>query len=321
MSSALAYPPSRSRIASSVAAKRMRLTMNPQISFCSSTGVRPMLRTNSIAASTVSAEVFGPRTTSHSCMTVTGWKKCMLQHISGRPLTSASRLIAMVLELLARIAVFFACLPSASNTLFLASKFSITASITRSAEAAAVARSLESAMRASAWSACSLVSLPFSTERSTSLRFWARALSSWPSTVSTRVTSWRPPNAVCSASCEPMVPAPTTSTRFNSCRRVSMKQFEDAAQAAIDSIPEEFQPYLENTVFLVEEQSPDGLMGLYEGAGALGAGEGLPERITLYKRSHEEPTHTMAELVEEVRRTILHEVGHHFGMDEDDLPY
>ncbi len=100
-----------------------------------------------------------------------------------------------------------------------------------------------------------------------------------------------------------------------------MKQFVEAAQAAIDSIPEEFQPYLENTVFLVEEQSPEGLMGLYEGAGALASGEGLPERITLYKRAHEDATRTMAELVEEVRRTILHEVGHHFGMDEDDLPY
>ena len=100
-----------------------------------------------------------------------------------------------------------------------------------------------------------------------------------------------------------------------------MKQFEEAAQAAIDSIPEEFQPYLENTLFLVEESSPDGLMGLYEGAGAIAAGETFPERITLYKRSHEDATRTMDELVEEVRRTILHEVGHHFGMGEDDLPY
>jgi len=100
-----------------------------------------------------------------------------------------------------------------------------------------------------------------------------------------------------------------------------MKEFEEAAQAAIESIPEEFEPYLENTVFLIEERSPDGLMGLYEGAGALHAGEGLPERITLYKESHERSASTMRELVEEVRRTILHEVGHHFGMEEGDLPY
>jgi predicted Zn-dependent protease with MMP-like domain len=103
--------------------------------------------------------------------------------------------------------------------------------------------------------------------------------------------------------------------------RVSMKEFEVAAQEAIDSIPEEFQPYLGNTVFIIEESSPDRLMGLYEGAGALAAGEGLPERITLYKRSHEEAADSMTELVAEVRRTILHEVGHHFGMEEEDLPY
>src|SRR5947209_5146512 len=60
MSSALAYPPSSSRIASSDAANRTRLTMKPQISFFSSTGVRSMLRTNSIAVSTVSSLVFDP---------------------------------------------------------------------------------------------------------------------------------------------------------------------------------------------------------------------------------------------------------------------
>ncbi|MDQ2922989.1 MAG: metallopeptidase family protein [Candidatus Dormibacteraeota bacterium] len=100
-----------------------------------------------------------------------------------------------------------------------------------------------------------------------------------------------------------------------------MKQFEEAAQAAVDSIPEEFRPYLENTVFVIEENSVDGLMGLYEGATALGAGEGMPERITLYKLEHEESADSMEELIDEVRRTILHEVGHHFGMGEDDLPF
>ncbi|HMC49113.1 MAG TPA: metallopeptidase family protein [Solirubrobacterales bacterium] len=43
--------------------------------------------------------------------------------------------------------------------------------------------------------------------------------------------------------------------------------------------------------------------------------------MTLYKQSHERATSSMEELIEEVRRTILHEVGHHFGMEEDDLPY
>ena len=103
--------------------------------------------------------------------------------------------------------------------------------------------------------------------------------------------------------------------------RVSMKRFEAACREAIDSIPGPFQPYLQNTVFVVEESSREGLLGLYEGGGALFAGEGLPERITLYKRPHEEHAGNWNELVEEVRRTILHEVGHHFGMDEDELPY
>ena len=100
-----------------------------------------------------------------------------------------------------------------------------------------------------------------------------------------------------------------------------MKEFEALVESVIESIPEQFQVYLENTVFIVEESSAEGLMGLYQGAGALHAGEGMPDRITLYKQSHERAAANMEELVEEVRRTILHEVGHHFGMGEDDLPY
>jgi predicted Zn-dependent protease with MMP-like domain len=103
--------------------------------------------------------------------------------------------------------------------------------------------------------------------------------------------------------------------------RVNMQQFEAAAEAAVNSIPQEFKPYLENTVFVIEESSPDDLMGLYEGGTALAAGEGMPERITLYKRSHERAVGSIDELIDEVRKTILHEVGHHFGMEEEDLPY
>jgi predicted Zn-dependent protease with MMP-like domain len=100
-----------------------------------------------------------------------------------------------------------------------------------------------------------------------------------------------------------------------------MQEFEQLVQRVIESIPDEFQPYLENIIFVVEESSPDGLMGLYHGSGALHAGYDFPDQITLYKRSHERATTTMEDLAEEVRETILHEVGHHFGMEEDDLPY
>ena len=99
-----------------------------------------------------------------------------------------------------------------------------------------------------------------------------------------------------------------------------MKQFEAAAQEAVDSIPDEFRPYLANTVFVIEESSSEGLMGLYEGATAL-VDLGMPERITLFKRAHEQAAGSLDELVAEVRRTILHEVGHHFGMEEEDLPF
>ena len=100
-----------------------------------------------------------------------------------------------------------------------------------------------------------------------------------------------------------------------------MKQFEEAAQSALDTIPDAFRPYLENTVFVIQESSPDRLMGLYEGGTAIDAGQGLPERITLFKREHEEACDSLEELVEEVRQTILHEVGHHFGMEEGELPF
>jgi predicted Zn-dependent protease with MMP-like domain len=102
--------------------------------------------------------------------------------------------------------------------------------------------------------------------------------------------------------------------------RVSMKRFEAAVQAAIDAIPPGFQPYLDEIEFVVAERSPEGLLGLYEGPGALEAG-GYPARVTVFKASHEAAAETWEDLVDEVRRTVLHEVGHHFLLEEGDLPY
>ncbi len=98
-----------------------------------------------------------------------------------------------------------------------------------------------------------------------------------------------------------------------------MDSFEAAVSAAVDAIPAGFQPYLQNTEFLIAESSREGVLGLYEGGGALD--DGWPSRITIYKRPHEREAESWEQLVAEIRRTILHEIGHHFGMDEDELPY
>jgi|SRR2546423_11982072 predicted Zn-dependent protease with MMP-like domain len=102
--------------------------------------------------------------------------------------------------------------------------------------------------------------------------------------------------------------------------RVSMERFEEAVEAAIETLPAQFQPYLDDVEFVVADRSPEGLLGLYDGAGALGGGD-FPARVTVFKASHEAACDTWQELVEEVRRTVLHEIGHHFQMEEGELPY
>ena len=99
-----------------------------------------------------------------------------------------------------------------------------------------------------------------------------------------------------------------------------MERFEEAVEAAIETLPAQFQPYLDDVEFVVADRSPEGLLGLYDGAGALGGGD-FPARVTVFKASHEAACDTWGELVEEVRRTVLHEIGHHFQMEEGELPY
>ena len=99
-----------------------------------------------------------------------------------------------------------------------------------------------------------------------------------------------------------------------------MERFEEAVRAAVDAIPPQFQPYLADIEFVVARRSPRGLLGTYEGSGALGEGD-FPARVTVFKEAHEAACDTWEELLAEVRRTVLHEVGHHFEMEEDELPY
>jgi predicted Zn-dependent protease with MMP-like domain len=110
--------------------------------------------------------------------------------------------------------------------------------------------------------------------------------------------------------------------------RVPRDRFARLAEQALAGIPEAFQAQMSNTMIVVDDlpdldavregEDPD-LLGLYEGATVLE--HGLPERIVLYQRNHENVVTDERELAEEVRETMRHEVGHHFGMAEDELPY
>jgi predicted Zn-dependent protease with MMP-like domain len=110
--------------------------------------------------------------------------------------------------------------------------------------------------------------------------------------------------------------------------RVKRDRFTRMAEVALAAIPENFQAQLTNTMIVVDDlpdvdavregEDPD-LLGLYEGATVLE--HGLPERIVLYQRNHENIVANERELAEQVNETMRHEVGHHFGMEEDELPY
>lgn len=117
--------------------------------------------------------------------------------------------------------------------------------------------------------------------------------------------------------------------------RLSRRHFELLVHRALRSIPTHIARYLENISVDVEHwpdaetcrslglTDPSELMGLYQGTPLTERSvedQGmLPDRIVIYQGSVEASAVTRSEIVEEVRATVLHEIGHHFGLDEDDL--
>ncbi len=110
---------------------------------------------------------------------------------------------------------------------------------------------------------------------------------------------------------------------------MSRGSFREHVQAALDSLPEEFAGALENVAVVVEEQNADDpdLFGLYQGVPLTERGHEaplLPARIEIYRRPLEEEFADAAELQREIRVTVLLELAHHLGLDEqrlDDLGY
>jgi predicted Zn-dependent protease with MMP-like domain len=115
------------------------------------------------------------------------------------------------------------------------------------------------------------------------------------------------------------------------------EEFESLVAGAVDSLPREFQERLENVDVVVEDR-PSGwqmkktrlgqgytLLGLYEGVPLTertsNYGLVAPDKITIFQKTLEEACHGCdeMELKEQIRKTVIHEIAHHFGIDDDRL--
>jgi predicted Zn-dependent protease with MMP-like domain len=92
-------------------------------------------------------------------------------------------------------------------------------------------------------------------------------------------------------------------------------RFEEHVRRALDSLPPAIARRLENVAVVVEDENPDDpdLLGLFDQP------EYLPAKITIYRLPLEESFPDPDELEEEIRITVLHELAHYFGIDEDRL--
>jgi predicted Zn-dependent protease with MMP-like domain len=118
-------------------------------------------------------------------------------------------------------------------------------------------------------------------------------------------------------------------------RIVDRKAFENLLSAAIEELPEEFRTRLQNVAIIVEDypseelkkhmglSEDDTLFGLYEGVPLTQRGyfnEPLyPDRILIFQRALEDECDSPEELKQELKTTLVHEVAHFFGIDDDYL--
>ena len=102
--------------------------------------------------------------------------------------------------------------------------------------------------------------------------------------------------------------------------------FEKLVIDELDLLPDEMVEGIENVVFVTEDRPEDGsldLFGLYQGVAIThreryGFGE-LPDRIVIYREPMLHACHTMHELRDQVHVTLVHEIGHYYGLDDEEL--
>ena len=103
-------------------------------------------------------------------------------------------------------------------------------------------------------------------------------------------------------------------------------EFENLVSAALDGVPAELSALMDNCVVLVEDDPPaddPDLLGLYDGTPLTERDQAysmvLPDRITIFRNPTLEMCESNEEVIEEVRITVVHEIAHHFGIDDDRL--
>ena len=109
-----------------------------------------------------------------------------------------------------------------------------------------------------------------------------------------------------------------------SSRTVIRVSFDDHVNAALDSLPPDLAAGLDNVAIVIEDEHPEDpdLFGLYEGVPLTERGDmsgALPDRITIFRIPLTEEFPDPEDLEREIRITVLHELGHYFGLDEDRL--
>ncbi len=107
---------------------------------------------------------------------------------------------------------------------------------------------------------------------------------------------------------------------------VPRDRFEALVTAALDEVPAELAAYVVNCVVLVEDDPPadePDLLGVYDGTPLTERDGGysmvLPDRITIFRHPILEMCDSEQQVVDEVRITVVHEIAHHFGIDDDRL--
>lgn len=122
---------------------------------------------------------------------------------------------------------------------------------------------------------------------------------------------------------------------------MNRKRFEAVVEAAIEELPEDFRRRLENIAVIVEEEpdpevlaelevpEDEDLFGLFEGPNVFernadfsaGGVPDLPARVLIYRGPLLRACSSRAELQREIRDTLVHEIGHYFGLEDEEMPY